>query len=370
MQKNKVKIPVAEPDLSGKEAQYVLDAIKNEGRISSSGKYIERFENFGRQHFKREYAVSCSNGTAALHLALLSLGVKAGDEIIVPVFTFASVAASVLHCLAKPVFVDISRENWTINIDELDKNLTTKTKGVIAVDSYGMPCNYDFLVKWCKKNKLFLIEDAAEAHGALWRSQPVGSFGDISCFSFYGNKIITTGEGGMCLTNSEKLYKKMAIFKNHGRCATGIYDFEVVGYNYRLTNIQAAIGCAQFERMNEFLSKRERINAWYHKYLGDIKEISFQKFDPQKIQPVCWLFSCLVKKDNKMILSALAEKGVENRPFFMPLHLQKPYKKYCAGQKFPVAEHLWKYGLTLPTSVKLKEKEIKYVCDCLRKILK
>lgn len=368
MKKGKIKIPVAEPDLSGKEAKYVLDAIEKEGRVSSSGKFVERFENFGRQHFKREYAVSCSNGTAALHLALQSLGIGRGDEVILPVFTFASVAASVLHCHAKPVFVDVNSENWNLNIEELDKKITDKTKAVIAVDSYGMPCDYDFLLRWCKKNKLFLIEDAAEAHGARYKTRPVGSFGDISCFSFYGNKIITTGEGGMCLTDSEALYQKMMIFKNHGRCGTGVYDHEVAGYNYRLTNIQAAIGCAQFERFEEFLAKRRQIAGWYRQFLVD-STVAFQSYDEGMITPVCWLFSFLIEGNPQKLSEKLAAFDIETRLLFKPLHQQKPFQAYARKQKFPNADYIYEHGLSLPSSSKLTKPQVKFICDKIKELL-
>jgi len=368
------KIFVAEPVLDGNEAKYVLDAITEEGHISSFGKYINKFEQKMAASFQRKFASSCSNGTTALHLALLALNVGLGDEVILPSMTFAACAAVVVHCGATPVFIDSNIDDWTLDINQLDSKLTPKTKAVIAVDLYGLPADYEYLEKWCKKNKVYLIEDAAEAHGARFMDSPVGSFGSVSCFSFYGNKVLTTGEGGICLTDDKEIHERIGIFKNHGT-KPGInrserYEHSVAGFNFRLTNLQAAVGCAQLERMNKFLSKRDKINAWYHKYLGGIKEITFQKFDSKKIKPVCWLFSCLVKKDVEKIMDELAGKGVESRPFFKPLHLQGPYKKYCAGQKFPVAEYLWKYGLTLPTSVKLEEKEIKYICDCLKKELK
>lgn len=368
MKKSQIKIPVAEPDLSGNEAKYTLEAIEKEGRVSCSGKYIERFENFGKEYFQREYAVSCSNGTAALHLALQSLDLKAGDEVIVPAFTFASVASSVLHCGAKPVFVDVSSENWNLNVAELDKKITEKTKTLIVVDSYGMPCDYDFLVSWCKKNKLFLIEDAAEAHGARFKGRPAGSFGDISCFSFYGNKIITSGEGGMCLTDNESFYKKMMIFKNHGRRGTGIYDHEVAGYNYRLTNVQAAIGCAQFERFEEFLAKRRKIAGWYQKYLAGAP-VTFQSYDENEMTPVCWLFSMLIENDPQELSKKLAQAGIETRLLFKPLYYQKPFEVYAKKQKFPVADYIHAHGLSLPSSVKLTEKQVKFICENINKFI-
>ena len=367
------KIFVANPIFDGNEVKYVLDALTEEGHISSFGEYIDKFEREAATLFGRKFASSCSNGTTALHLALLALGVGPGNEVVVPSMTFAACAAVVVHCGATPVFIDSNINDWTLDVNQLDTKLTSKTKAVIAVDLYGVPADYGHLTDWCKKNKVYLIEDAAEAHGARFSGRPVGSFGAVSCFSFYGNKVLTTGEGGICLTDDKNIHERIGIFKSHGT-KPGInrrerYEHSVAGFNFRLTNLQAAVGCAQLERMNEFLAKREKINTWYHKYLNGIKEISFQKFNSKKAQPVCWLFSCLVEKDIEKIMDGLAEKGIESRPFFVPLHLQPPYKKYCVRQKFPVAERLWKYGLTLPTSVKLEEEDIKYVCDCLKNLL-
>lgn len=364
-------IPLADPDLTGNEAKYVLDAIKKEQRISSSGQYISRFEKEAAAYFGRRFALSCSNGTTALHLALLALGVGPGDEVIVPTMTFAACAAVVVHCGARPVFIDSSLDDWTLDIKQLDSKLTSRTKAVIAVDLYGLPAAHDFLEAWCAKNKVFLIEDAAEAHGARFQGKLTGSFGSISCFSLYGNKVITTGEGGICLTDDKKIYERMQVFKNHGMSLKKQkYDHDIVGFNYRLTNLQAAVGCAQLERLDQFLAKRAQIDEWYHEFLGGVKEIIFQKFDLKKIQPVCWLFSCLVKKDNKIVRRELAKKGIDSRPFFKPLHTLKPYQEFSVGQRFPVAEYLHKYGLTLPTSVKLSRSDVKYVCAGLKDILK
>ncbi|MDO8592376.1 MAG: DegT/DnrJ/EryC1/StrS family aminotransferase [bacterium] len=359
------KIPLAKPDLSGNEIKYVNEVIAKQGRISSSGYYLDKFEGMAARRFKRKFALSCSNGTTALHLALLSLGIGPGDEVIVPTMTFAACAAAIVYCGARPVFIDSNLQDWTIDVLQLDAKKTSRTRAVLAVDLYGMPANYDILPAWCKKNKIYLIEDAAEAHGACFAGKPVGSFGQVSCFSFYGNKVLTTGEGGVCLTDDKALYNRMKVLKNHGMRSAGLYDHDIVGFNYRLTNLQAAIGCAQFERFNEFLAKREQLDRWYHEFLGGTEEIIFQKYDQKKISPVCWLFSCVVKKNSQLIRSKLTGKGIENRAFFKPLHLQKPYKRYCLNQKFPKAEYLYKHGLTLPAFIDLTKREIKRISDYL-----
>jgi len=367
--KNRIKIPVARPDLSGKEAVYVLDAIKNEGRISSSGKYLDRFEEYGRKFFKRKHALSCSNGTTALHLALLGLEIGPGDEVIVPVLTFTATAAAVVHAGAKPVFIDCNLEDWTIDIKQLDKKLTPKTKAVISVDLFGMPCNYEYLENWCKKNKVFLIEDAAEAHGAYYKGKPTGSFGQVSCFSFYGNKIITTGEGGLCLTDDQKIYERMKVFKNHGMKSAGVYESEVIGYNYRLTNVQAAIGCAQFERFKEFLAKRKKTEELYKKLLSDYQGIVYQKYDENKIKPACWLFSLLFS-DKKMeyVRQELLKKGIETRTLFKPFHWQEGYRPYITQQQFPNAEYIYEHGVSLPTFNQLTDSQIKYICAAIKNL--
>jgi len=365
----KIKIPVAKPDLSGREAEYVLDAIKNEGRISSSGKYIDLFEQYGRKFFRRKYALSCSNGTTALHLALLGLGIGPGDEVIVPVLTFTATAAAVVHAGARPVFVDCNLSDWTIDINQLDKKLSPKTKAIIPVDLFGMPCDYDRLGAWCKKNKIFLIEDAAESHGAYYKGKPVGSFGQVSCLSFYGNKILTTGEGGMCLTDNKEIYERMRVFKNHGMKKGGLYEHDVVGYNYRLTNLQAAIGCAQFEKLEESVAQREKIEKSYKKLLGGLSGVVFQRYDQEKIKPVCWIFSLLFS-DKKMefVRQKLLEKGIETRTFFKPFHWQKGYRPYVTQRRFPAAEYLYEHGVSLPTFNQLSGSEIKYICSVLKNL--
>ncbi|MFH0852550.1 MAG: DegT/DnrJ/EryC1/StrS aminotransferase family protein [bacterium] len=363
------KIPVAAPDLSGNEVKYLIDAIKNEGRVSSAGKYIDRFEVLAAKNFGRKFALSCSSGTTALHLALLALGIGPGDEVIVPVFTFAAPAAVVIHCGAKLVFVDINKNDWNLDVKELDKKLTKRTKALIAVDTYGMPCDYDYIVHWCKAHKIFLIEDAAESHGAFFGGKPVGNFGEVSCFSFYGNKILTTGEGGVCLSDSQELYEKMAILKNHGMRSRGVYDHEVVGYNYRMTNLQAAVGCAQFERFQKFLKARKTMKLLYEKLLANCPSITFQLSNDKKAEAVCWLFSVLINKDIDAVRQKLSEKGVASRPFFKPLHLQKPFQPYAMNQKFPNAEYAYQHGISLPSSTLLTEKQVSFICRNFKRVL-
>jgi perosamine synthetase len=331
---------------------------------------LDKFEKGFADYCGRIYGLACSNGTTALHLALLALGIGPGDEVIVPALTFSATAATVMHVGAKPVFVDVNENNWTLNESRLIEKVTPKTKAVIAVDLYGLPCNYDFLAIWCKQKGIYLIEDAAEAHGALYHNKRVGSFGDVSCFSFYGNKIITTGEGGMCLTDNQGLYEKMKVFKNHGMRSAGDYTHEIAGYNYRLTNVQAAIGCAQLERIEQFLKKRAENYQLYRELLSNIPGLIFQEYNKQEIQPAWWLISFLVSGNIDIIREELKIKNIDSRKFFSPLPTQPAYIKLVdEADVFSVSDNLAKYGLSLPSSPLLTVEEIYYICDELKKIL-
>lgn len=362
-------IPVAEPDLSELERRYLLDAFDVERFISSSGKYIGMFEERMATIFGRAYALAVSNGTTALHLALMALGVGVGDEVVVPAFTFAATAASVIHCGATPVFVDCREDDLTIDITQLEAVYTSRTKAIIAVDVYGVPCDYDPLIAWCAEHNVFLIEDAAEAHGARYKGRPVGSFGDISCFSFYGNKILTTGEGGLCVTDNEVLYKKMTLLRNHGMATPGVYDHDVVGYNYRMTNLQAAIGLGQAERIQELLAKRKQIHAWYREGLSGLPIVFLRNHDDK--EAVYWLNNILLQRhDVAHVREALRQADIGSRPFFTPLHMVAAYSLYAQqDQRFIRSEAAAGRGVSLPSSSLLTKEQVDRVCQVLRNIL-
>lgn len=363
------KISVAEPDLSGNESAYLQDALLNERRVSSRGKYLDRFAKEFAEYCGRTYALPTSNGTTALHLALIGLGIGPGDEVIVPTFTFAATAAVVCHVGATPVFIDAKEGDWTLNEAQLDKIKTPHTKALITVDIYGTPCDYDYIEAWCKKNDIFLIEDAAEAHGAVYNDRRVGSFGDVSCFSFFGNKIITTGEGGMCLTNDPTLYERMRVFANHGMDVPGVYEHAVIGHNFRMTNIQAAVGCAQLERIGEFLQKRKEHDALYRKLLSDVVEISFQPI-PKGCISAFWFFNILLSGyDIPRVREGLAYVGIETRPLFLPLHKQRAYMRFVRDATFPVADKLCASGLTFPSSPLLTQEDIEFIVAEFKKII-
>ena len=356
-------IPVAEPSLGEEELRNVIEAVKS-GWISSKGKFIEEFEQKFAKHCDRKYGVVTANGTVALHLALTSLGIKKGDEVIVPDLTFVAVANTVAYCNAKPVFVDSHPDYWCMDPEKIEEKISKKTKAIIPVHIYGHPCDMDGIMDIVEDYDLYIVEDAAEAHGAEYKSKKVGSFGDISCFSFYGNKIITTGEGGMCLTDSEEIAEKMRMLRDHGMNPEKKYWHDVVGFNYRMTNLQAAVGVAQLEKMNEFVEKKREIAKRYSEGLKELEENGLIKLHPEMkwAKSVYWMYSILVEDKCGMsrdeLVQKFMEKGIETRPFFYPMHVMPPYKN---DGKFPAAEEISRKGINLPSGVSLTEKEIEQI---------
>ena len=363
----KIFIPIAEPVLKGNELKYISNCIKT-GWISSQGKYVIEFEKIFSRFCGSSYGVSTSNGTMALHLALKTLGIGLDDEVIVPTLTFVATANAVVYTGAKPIFVDSETSTWNMDPKKIEEKITNKTKAIIVVHLYGHPCDMDPILDIAKRYKLYVIEDSAQAHGARYKGRRVGSIGDIGCFSFYGNKIITTGEGGMIVTDNSEWYKRSCFLRDHSMSKERRYYHPEIGYNYRLTNVQAAIGLAQMERLNSMLSKREKINNLYDHLLCNVKGISLQPHAEWADQ-VCWLYSILVEKDfgfsRDKLIERLNKKGIDTRPFFIPMHMLPPYK---TSQDFPVAEGLSEKGLNLPSSIALKDREIKFICDTIKKI--
>jgi len=357
-------IPISEPFLGKEEMENVVKAIKSTW-ISSKGEFITEFENEFANYCGKKYGISTSNGTTALHLALSTLGIKNGDEVIVPVLTFIATANAVTYCSAKPVFVDSDFETWNIDSEKIEEKITRNTKAIIPVHLYGNPCDMKSILDIAKDHDLFIIEDAAEAHGAEYKGKKVGSFGDIACFSFYGNKVITTGEGGMCITDNEKLAEKMRILKDHGMDPNRKYWHNLIGFNYRMTNVQAAIGLAQLKKLDNFIRiKRENANS-YNSLLKNIDGIRLPP-ETKDAKNIYWLYSILIEnkfgisRDN--LMNKLDEDGIETRPFFYPIHEMPPYEN---NENFPVAQELSKKGINLPSAVTLKKDDIKYITDTI-----
>jgi perosamine synthetase len=362
-------IPVSEPTITEKEIEYVMQAVKS-GWVSSLGEYINKFEDEFAKFVGTKYALTVANGTVGLHLALVSLGIKEGDEVIVPDLTFIATANAVKYTGAKPVFVDIDKETWCISPDDIKKKITPKTKAIIPVHLYGHPADMDPILEIAKKYNLYVIEDCAESHGAEYKGKKVGSIGDCGVFSFYGNKIITTGEGGMITTNDEKIYEKAKYLRDHAMSKEKRYWHTEIGYNYRLTNIQAALGFAQLERMDEIIQKKKEIFNWYREGLKGLENIKLNS-EKEWAKNVYWMV-CLVnenfdEKKREKFIKELKNKGVDTRPFFYPCSMMPMYKK--DGFINPVSYDIYKKGINLPSSYNLTFEDVSYICRTIKEFI-
>ena len=364
------KYPVAEPDVGEEELRNVMEAVKS-GWVSSKGKFIEEFESSFAKYVGVKHGVATSSGTTALHLALSALNVGPGDEVIVPDLTFAATINAVLYCGAKPVIVDVTRDYWCIDPEKVKEAISPRTKAIIPVHLYGHPCDMDAIMEVAERHGLYVVEDCAEAHGAEYKGIRVGSFGRIACFSFYGNKIITTGEGGMCLTNDEDLAEKMRMLRDHGMSPKRRYWHETIGFNYRMTNLQAALGVAQLNKIDRFIEKKRKIAKVYAEELSQIDGITLHPEMPWA-KCVYWLYSILVGEKLGVSREGLVQKlevnGIETRNFFYPLHEMPIYRKY-AKFAYPVSSKISKQGLSLPSSVKLSEEDVRYIAGKIKEIL-
>jgi len=353
-------IPVAKPYFNKLEEQYLNEAIKS-GMITFHGKFIPEFEDKFKSYLGTNYALSCSNGTTALHLCLLALGIKPGDEVITTPLTYASTAFAISYCGAKPIFVDIG-EDWNIDTTLIENSITSNTKAIIAVHLYGHACDMANIMKIAKKYNLYVVEDCAEALGAKsvknLHTVKVGSIGDISSFSFFGNKIITTGEGGMVVTNNENLYEKAKYYCCQAQSNIRYYHTDI-GYNYRMTNLQAAIGVAQLEKLSLILDRRKVIRDQYNKNLSglSLKLMSSSNHD------VNWLYSLEIEERN-ILCNRLSKVGIDSRPFFMPLHSMP---MYLSKSNFPKAELCSNLGINLPTFCDLTLDEVDIISSIVRK---
>jgi perosamine synthetase len=318
------------------------------------------------------HALAVSNGTVALHLALVALGIGPGDEVIVPNLTFAASINVIIYTGATPVLVDVDDATWTLDIEKTKQALTPRTKAIMPVHLYGHPCRMTPLIELAKQKNLHLVEDCAEALGAGYRGQPVGTFGAAGCFSFFGNKMITTGEGGMILFKDQALYEQARMLRDHGMDPSKRYWHKEVGFNYRLTNLQAAIGVAQMEQIQQFVHKKQQLSKLYSEMLADVAGLTLPPHHDWA-QSICWLYTILLDPSTGInrdeLLLKLLHNGVESRPLFYPLHTMPPYQRYSTGVSFPVSERLSRMGLSLPSAVTLSETDARHVCEAIRKIL-
>lgn len=365
------RIPVMEPFLGGNELAYVTDCIKS-GWISSKGSYVTKFEEMLAKTCDVPYTVAVSNGTTALHLALKALGLGPGDEVIVPDFTFAASINSILYTSATPVIVDVEPHTWNISVSEIEKAITPKTKAILPVHIYGHPCDMDGLMNLARKYNLLVIEDCAEALGSTYKGQPVGSFGDAATFSFFGNKVITTGEGGMVAFKDKGHYEIGKIMRDHGMSPQKRYWHDIVGYNYRMTNLQAAIGVAQMEQFSSFFAKRQIMAQKYTRAFEDVRGIQPQVLK-KEVTSCHWLYTILLsnnlKMDRDVLIQKLLMNGIETRPAFYPLHEMPIYKNYANNRDFSVCTHISNRGISLPSSVNIDDKEIQNIVNTIRQLL-
>jgi perosamine synthetase len=358
----KLKYPVYKTDLSGNEKKYVLDCIDSSW-VSSKGKYIELFEKNFSQFLDVKYATSVCNGTVALHLALISLGIGPEDEVIVPTFTYIASVNAISYVGAKPIFVDSRKDSWQIDIDDIKNKISSKTKAILAVHLYGHPCDLDGIINICKDKNIFLIEDCAESLGSLYNNQKVGTFGDIATFSFYGNKTITTGEGGMVVTNDKTLYERALHFKGQGLAKYRQYWHDVIGYNFRMTNLCAAIGLAQLERIDKIIDKKIQIAEWYKENLNDSSYIFHNPIG--NVKHTYWMCSILCETPDKrdQLMKFLEVNGIETRPTFYPVHTMPMYSKKF--EKHENSEYLGWRGLNLPSYPQLTKSDIKFISNII-----
>jgi perosamine synthetase len=362
-----VSVQVARPCLMHHEFRSILDAFIS-CWISSKGPYVQKFEGEFSSFVGVRHGVAVSNGTVALHLALVALGVGRGDEVIVPDLTFAATINAVLYCGATPVIVDVDRETWCMTLDSVERACTAQTKAIIPVHLYGRPAEIEPIAEFARGRGIAVVEDCAEAHGARYDGRAVGQFGDASCFSFFANKIITTGEGGMCLTNSAELGTSLRELRDHGMSPDRSYWHERVGYNYRITNLQAAIGGSQLLRINGTLLRNARIAALYREALNGIPGVRFPPIMSDKYEPVVWLASVQVPADKRlMVMRAAHEARIETRPFFHPLSTMPPYGKYA--RSCPNSTELSATGINLPTSSVVDEQIVERVARVFHDVL-
>jgi len=364
-------IPVAQPELHGNELAYVTDCIQS-GWVSSQGKYVNKFEYEFSEYINATYTIAVSNGTVALHLALLALGVGPGDEVLVPDLTFAASVNAVIYVGAIPVLVDVDPDTLCIDPLAAAELVTSKTRAIIPVHLYGHPADMDAIIVLASKHNLLVIEDCAEAVGSRINNNHVGTFSDAAIFSFYGNKTITTGEGGMLVFKDAGIHKRAKMLRDHGMDPERRYWHVEVGYNYRLTNVQAAIGVAQLERANDFVEKKRWIAKQYTERLDGILNLKLPG-EYGNVVNSYWLFTIeLINSlagDRDELLRRLTLNGIEARQVFIPMHDMPPYKQYSRNAAgYPVSSRVSRSSISLPSSVALSEFEIESVCHVIEEI--
>lgn len=365
-------IPVNEPLISKNAIRYVTDCLKT-GWISSAGKYLKEFEKNFAEFLGIKHAITTTSGTTALHLALLALGIKKGDEVILPSHTMMASAAAIVYTGATPVLVDVERDTWNMDVKLVEKKITKKTKAIMPVHIYGHPVNMDPVIALARKYHLSMVEDAAESTGAEYKGRLTGTIGDIGCFSFYANKIITTGEGGMVVTNNDKIANHARILKDLAHSPKKRFLHEEIGYNFRMTNMQAALGVAQLEEIEKYIKKKRWMAALYKERLSKIEGLTLP-VEHNWAKNVYWMYGILVEKEfgitRNEFMQKLSGKGVDTRTFFIPMHKQPALIKLglFKGEKYPVSDEIGRRGLYLPSGLAITEEQIEIVCKAVKDI--
>uniref|UniRef100_UPI0040471000 DegT/DnrJ/EryC1/StrS family aminotransferase n=1 Tax=Algoriphagus sp. TaxID=1872435 RepID=UPI0040471000 len=366
-------IPVNKPLLDGNEKKYLIECIDS-GWISSEGPFVSKLEENIAKRVGRKYGIAVSNGSVAIDAAITALGISKGDEVIIPTFTIISCVSQILRIGAIPIFVDVDLKNWNMDVSSIESKITQKTKAIMVVHIYGLPVNLDPILELSNKYGLFVIEDAAEVIGQTYNGLNCGSFGHLSTFSFYPNKHITTGEGGMILTDDENLANKCRELRNLSFIPPRRFIHNELGWNFRMTNLQAAVGVAQFERLDEFIAKKREIGSWYNYLLKDIKNIQLPLVSEKFAENIYWVYGILINKDFYLnayeVMMKLNDLGIGTRPFFYPLHNQPLIKNLgiSINGSYPNAEYLAEYGFYLPSGLSLTHNQAETVAKMLKKI--
>ena len=368
-------IPVNKPLLKGNEKKYLNECIDT-GWISSEGKFVKEFEKKFAKQMNRKYAVSVTNGTAALELVISRLNLKPGDEVILPSFTIISCITQIIRCGAVPVLVDCDLKTWNTPKSKIEEKISSKTKAIMIVHIYGLPVDVDPIIEICNKRSITLIEDASEMHGQFYKDRPCGSFGLASTFSFYPNKHITTGEGGMILTDDQNFYNSLCHYKNLCFGKELRYEHDDLGWNMRFTNLQAAVGLAQLEKLSEFIIKKREIGNFYNSLLKDSKLFDLPPNKTDYADSIYWIYGLLIKKDYEIniidIINLLSSKGIGSRQFFCPMHKQPILKKlgFFNNEKYPNSDYLYKKGFYIPSGLGITNSEQEIVATTLIEIEK
>ncbi|MGA2670064.1 MAG: DegT/DnrJ/EryC1/StrS family aminotransferase [Dehalococcoidia bacterium] len=365
-------IRVCEPLIGERELQYIANCIQTNW-ISSKGKYIDEFEQKFSSYCGCKYGITTTSCTTALHLASVALGIGKGDEVIVPTFTMSASLFPIVYTGAKPVLVDSDPVTWNIDVTKIEEKITKNTRAIMPVHMYGHPCNMDPIMEIALKYNLFVVEDAAEVHGAEYKGKKAGGIGDAGCFSFYANKIITTGEGGMVVTNNAQLADKVRRLEDLAHSPQKRFLHTDIGFNYRMTNIQAGMGLAQLERIDEFVEMRRQNARFYNSYLGALPGITLPS-EAEWAKNVYWMYAIVIRDEFGLsrddLRKELEKKGIETRDFFIPMHVQPCFRNMglFVGETYPVAEELGRRGLFLPSSTGLTLEEKAYICQSVKEI--